>query len=61
MSNLPFHQYLSYLASRLTGISDVYAKVGFLFFNTVKFVQFIRLLARYMNGRGGCLSVGALR
>ena len=52
MSNLPPPQYLSYLASGLRGVSDVDAATGFFFFNTVKFVKLIGLLAGNMNDWG---------
>ncbi len=50
-----------YLASGLEGVSGVEGKAAILFFNTVKVVKFIRLLARDMNGGGGYLSVSLPR
>lgn len=43
-------RFYSYLASELGGIFDAEGNEGILFFNSVKFVKFIRLLAHNMNG-----------
>lgn len=59
MSDLLASQYLSRLASRLGGIFDAENEGGFLSFNSVKFVKFIRLSARNMNGGGRILFRGS--
>ncbi|CAO1654149.1 hypothetical protein NYA22BAC_02674 [Parasphingorhabdus sp. NYA22] len=50
MSDLLASQYLSRLASCLGGIFDAENEGRFFSFNSVKFVKFIRLSARNMNG-----------
>lgn len=59
MSDLLASQYLSCLASRLGGIFDAENEGGFLSFNSVKFVKFVRLSARNMNGGGRILFRGS--
>lgn len=61
MSNPSPLQLLSHLASGLGEGFDAKGMAGFFFFNTVKFVKFIRLPARNMNGGGGYLSVSLPR
>lgn len=53
MPSLSPLRFYSYLASELGGIFDAEGNEGILFFNSVKFVKFIRLLAHNMNGGRG--------
>jgi|GEM_PF-2148554 len=53
--------YLSHYANGLADGFDVERKEGFLFFNTVKFVKFIRLMARSLNGGGAYFAGAAIK
>ncbi|AMO72184.1 hypothetical protein [Sphingorhabdus sp. M41] len=53
--------YLSHHANGLADSFDVERKEGVFFFNTVKFVKFIRLLARNLNGGGAYFAGAAIK